>query len=346
MKVSKTVFLIGFLALTLFSCQESIVIETSEPQIDPTSTLHPTEIPPTATFIPPTASPTIVVEPTITGTPTPTGFELGDNRTRTIDNMVMLYVPGGEFRMGSKNSDLSFALELCKEYYGKVYGPCELRWWKNEQPAHEVTLDPYWIDSHEVTNTQYRLCVEADECEPPQKDTYFADIAYDDHPVVYVTWFHAEKYCDWVNARLPTEAEFEFAARGPDNQRFPWGDQFNGNLVNYCDLNCEFDWADTVIDDGYIQTSAVGSYPDGASWIGALDLVGNVWEWAQDWYDPAYFNQSPASNPKGPSSGTERVRRGGSWHYSSDGVRGTSRFGVGPDNGDNFQGFRCAGDLD
>ncbi|MFC2055046.1 formylglycine-generating enzyme family protein, partial [Chloroflexota bacterium] len=301
---------------------------------------------PTETKIPATETPTKVIEPTITDEPTPTGFDLGDKRTRPEDSMVMVYVPGGGFIMGSTNSDLDFAFNLCKEYYGKVFGPCERRWWKNEQPAHTVTLDPYWIDAYEVSNAQFRKCVEAGVCDAPIRDTYFGDTTYDDHPVVYVNWHQAEEYCDWANAPLPTEAELEYATRGPDSLRFPWGNQFDGSRVNYCDVNCEYEWGDEMINDGYSRTSPVGSYPDGASWSGALVLIGNVWEWAQDWYDATYFNQSTTLNPKGPTSGSERVRRGGSWHYSSDGVRGTSRFGVGPNNAESFQGFRCASILE
>lgn len=337
MKSTMTQILSLFLLLTMFSCQKSPPVDT--PFQHPTTTLMP--------MLPlPTETPTNVPSPTATDEPTPTGSELGDSRDREPDSMVMMYVPGGGFRMGSTNGDLSYAIDLCEEYYGEVYGPCERRWWQNEQPAHSVMLDPYWIDAFEVSNTQYRKCVEAGFCDPPSGDTFFGDIAYDSHPVVYVDWFQAAEYCEWVDARLPTEAELELATRGPDSLRFPWGDIFDGDMVNFCDANCEYDWAAGSSDDGHIQTSPVGSYPGGASWSGAFDLVGNVWEWAQDWYDADYFSRSESRNPKGPDSGTERVRRGGSWHYSADGVRGTSRFGVGPNNADSFQGFRCARDLE
>jgi formylglycine-generating enzyme required for sulfatase activity len=261
------------------------------------------------------------------------------------DGKQMVFVPVGEFKMGSTNNDLDYPLKLCDEYYGASQGRCERRWWQNELPAHKVSLDGYWIDRTEVTNEQYRMCVNEDVCEPPSKDIYFADVSYAEHPVVYVNWFQAADYCQWAQARLLTEAELEYAARGADSLRYPWGDKFDGTLVNFCDKNCEYDWLDTSTDDGFGRTAPVGSYPGGASWAGALDLVRNVWEWAADWYDPMYFGYSPAKNPTGPDSGSERVRRGGSWHYSADGVRGTSRFGVGPTNADNFQGFRCAADY-
>ena len=244
--------------------------------------------------------------------------------------------------MGSTHGDLDYPLQLCNEYYGKAYGPCERRWWENEKPAHMVTVNGFWIDRTEVTSAQYRQCVEAGSCEPPTRDTYYSDSEYDKHPVVYVTWHQASGYCEWADARLLTEAEWEYAARGPESLKYPWGNKFDGMRVNYCDANCEFDWPDISVDDGYSRTAPVGSYPEGASWSGALDLSGNVWEWTADWYDANYYASSPSRNPTGPDAGVERVRRGGSWHYSADGVRGTSRFGVGPDNADNFQGFRCA----
>jgi formylglycine-generating enzyme required for sulfatase activity len=344
MKSSALIIIVMLFSLSIFSCQEAPPTEATLMQ--PTPSLHVTAPIPTETRTPPTETQTEVPEPTVTEEPTPTGFELGDERIRSEDSMVMVYVPSGGFRMGSTSSDLDYAFVLCQEYYGEVYGPCERRWWQNEQPGHSVRLEPYWIDAYEVSNSQYRKCVETGACDPPSRDTYFGDHTFDDHPVVYVNWYQAVEYCDWAVARLPTEAELEYATRGPDNLRFPWGNQFDGNRVNYCDVNCEYDWADDSVDDGYGRTSPVGSYPDGVSWSGAFDLVGNVWEWAQDWYDATYFSQSNTDNPTGPDSGVERVRRGGSWHYSADGVRGTSRFGVGPSNADSFQGFRCASNLD
>jgi formylglycine-generating enzyme required for sulfatase activity len=269
---------------------------------------------------------------------------LGDTWTRPADDMVMIYVPSGEFEMGSDNDDLDYMMQLCKEYYGD----CFRGWFQNEQPVHTVVLDGFWIDRTEVTNAQYQQCVEAGGCDPPAEsssppgDLYYGNSTYDDYPVVYVNWYQAADYCEWADARLLTEAEWEYAARGPEGRVFPWGDTFDATRVNYCDANCEFDWADGSVDDGYGYTAPVGSYPDGVSWCGTLDLAGNVWEWVADWYDAAYYGRSPSQNPPGPSSGEERVRRGGSWHYSPDAVRSTVRYGVGPDASDNFLGFRCA----
>jgi formylglycine-generating enzyme required for sulfatase activity len=269
---------------------------------------------------------------------------LGDTWTRPADGMVMVYVPDGEFEMGSDNDDLDYMMQLCKEYYGD----CFRGWFKNEQPVHTVALDGFWIDRTEVTNAQYRQCVEAERCDPPAEsssptgDLYYGNSTYDDYPVVYVSWHQAADYCEWADARLPTEAEWEYAARGPEGRVFPWGDTFDATRVNYCDANCDFGWADGSVDDGYGYTAPVGSYPDGVSWCGALDLAGNVWEWVADWYDAAYYGRSSSQNPPGPSSGQERVRRGASWHYPPHGMRSAVRFGIAPDIPDNFQGFRCA----
>jgi formylglycine-generating enzyme required for sulfatase activity len=128
-----------------------------------------------------------------------------------------------------------------------------------------------------------------------------------------VTWADAENYAKWVGGRLPTEAEWEYAARGPDSERYPWGARFDGTKLNYCDANCTAASDDEKTDYGHAQSAPVGSYPRGASWCGALDMAGNVWEWVHDWYDPGYYNAYPSDNPQGPLSDTLRVQRGGSY---------------------------------
>jgi formylglycine-generating enzyme required for sulfatase activity len=196
--------------------------------------------------------------------------------------MVMVYVPGGEFEMGSDEEGVDYAFQLCNQYSDS----CDRGWYDYEQPAIPVTLEAFWIDRTEVTNGQYRECVEAGACEPPadlSSDTrtaYYGAADYDDYPVIHINWYQAEAYCEWAGGRLPTAAEWEYAARGPEGRRFPWGDEFDGTRLNYCDANCRaFGWADRTVDDGYADTAPVGSFPGGASWCGALDLAGNVWEW-------------------------------------------------------------------
>jgi len=138
---------------------------------------------------------------------------------------------------------------------------------------------------------------------------------------------------------LPTEAQWEYAARGAEGRRYAWGDGFDGRLLNYCDVNCPLEKRDEMFDDGFERSAPVGSYPGGASWVGALDLAGNVWELVADW-NGAYAAERQV-NPTGPSTGTRRVARGGSWHASPDHVRGALRNHLGADEFADHVGFRC-----
>jgi iron(II)-dependent oxidoreductase len=172
-----------------------------------------------------------------------------------------------------------------------------------EQPVHRVTLDGFWAYKHEVTNAQFAEFAEA---------TGFAGTRWreqsggrDRHPVVEVTWPDAQAYCQWAGVALPTEAQWEYAARGPRSLTYPWGNQWNASKL------C---WWWNKPKSGQVKTIAVGGIPAGASWCGALDMAGNVYEWCADWYDPHYYAASPAKNPAGPDTGEERVMRGGAWH--------------------------------
>ena len=246
--------------------------------------------PPTDTPVPPT------------DTPIPSS-KLGDTWTRPADDMVMVYVPGGEFRMGSEDGE------------------------NDERPVHTVALDAFWVDRTEVTNAQYQRCVEVGACAQSASadDSNFNGDAY---PVVSVSWNNAQSYCQWAGARLPTEAEWEYAVRGPDGWVYPWG-----NTVEEKKLNAGGA-------DGYDYTAPVGSYQDGASWVGALDMAGNVWEWVADWYGP--YPSDRQVNPTGPESGSYRLLRGGSWYGTSDNTRGAYRDGINPGIGNIIIGFRCA----
>jgi len=262
----------------------------------------PTEVPTERPTEIPTEAPTEehIKEPTPEPTPVPTEKpvpSLGDTWTRPTDGVVMVYVPAGEFEMGSDDDDVDYALQLCNAYRGD----CRREWFEDEQPVHTVVLDGFWIDRTEVTNAQYQQCVETEVCQAPTTcdwgEPTYGDASKSDHPVVCVDWHGAQAYCEWMGARLPTEAEWEYAARGPEGRVFPWGDAFDGTRLNYCDTNCERDWADETVDDGYAETAPVGSYPAGVSWCEALDMTGNVWEWVNDWYDGDYYDVSPDSNP-------------------------------------------------
>ena len=234
---------------------------------------------------------------------------LGDTWTRPNDEMVMVYVPKGEFEMGSDDERFS-----------------------GEQPVHTVGLDAFWIDQTEVTNEQYRRCVQARVCDPPvlstsrTRDTYYGDRAYDNYPVILVSWYDAEAYCEWAGARLPTDAEWEYAARGPEGRMYPWG-----NSEPDCDK------ANYYLCVG--DTSAVGSYPDSASWCGAYDLAWNVMEWVADWHGA--YDSGRQMNPTGPASGVLRVVRGRSWYYASE-QRVPDRNGFNPGVTGDISGFRCA----
>ncbi len=230
-------------------------------------------------------------------------------------------IPAGPFQMGCAPAD-----DLCGD---------------DERPLHEVTLDAYFIDTYEVTNARYAACVDAGACTPPYdtasgtREDYFTNPAFADFPVVNVDWFQAEAFCTWEGKRLPTEAEWEKAARGSDDTRiFPWGDG-----APTCDL---LNFYDESRDEACVgDTTAVGSYPAGASPYGVMDLSGNVWEWTNDWYDGGYYSASPAANPHGPDAGESRVLRGGSWDFFTKYVRASLRYGVNPVGWDNRVGFRC-----
>ncbi len=299
---------------------------------------------PTATLAPPTATP----EPTGDGQ----AHTVGDTWTRSADSMVMVYVPAGGFQMGSDIDDLKYAQQLCRMLYSgaMAISACQLTMSVDERPTHTVALDGFWIDRTEVTNDQYRQCVDAEVCSPPvesgsrTRDSYYGNDAYDDYPVVWVSWQQATDYCAWAEGRLPTEAEWEYAARGPESWVFPWGDTFDGTLLNYCDANCQHGPNDETVDDGYADTAPVGTYsPAGDSWCGAQDLAGNVREWVAGWF--GYYAAGRQVNPTGPSSGESRVSRGGSWLDRPDDVRSANRGQNTLDYTRHKLGFRCAGDF-
>ncbi|MBI3989799.1 MAG: SUMF1/EgtB/PvdO family nonheme iron enzyme [candidate division NC10 bacterium] len=222
----------------------------------------------------------------------------------------MVLIPAGEFQIGSDAND-SEALS-------------------NEKPRHKVYLDAYSIDKYEVTNALYKRFMEPTGRAAP---AYW----YDDklngptQPVVGVSWHDADAYCKWAGKRLPTEAEWEKAARGTDGRKYPWGDQWDASRANTEALKVG-------------KTVAVGSYPSGVSPYGVHDLAGNVWEWVQDWYDKEYYQQSPDRNPQGPSSGQDKILRGGALFYRVPArVRTADRRHDAPDARYTAHvGFRCA----
>jgi formylglycine-generating enzyme required for sulfatase activity len=234
---------------------------------------------PNATPMPPTPPP---------AAPTP---DASGTWTRPVDGAVMVYVPAGEFLMGSSASDIDALLARCSD--------CTREEFAKEQPQHTVFLDGFWIDRTEVTNAQYSACMEAGACREPEcwDDE---DVNAPEQPVACVSWFDAQDYAAWVGGRLPTEAEWEKAARGTDGRIYPWGnsppDCTKANFVGCAG-----------------KPLPVGSHPGGASPYGALEMAGNVPEWVADWYDKDYYSRSVFSNPTGPDSGSFRGVRGGSF---------------------------------
>jgi formylglycine-generating enzyme required for sulfatase activity len=237
----------------------------------------------------------------------------------------MVLVPGGPFYMGLSDEQIDELVRLqCARYLEKNLRPflscIELyRTLEPASPQHVVYVDAFYIDQYEVTNNQYRKCVEAGVCTPPSNNYFYIRRQYDDHPVGSISWFQADGYCRWAEKRLPTEAEWEKAARGTDARLFSWGDEFDPSQANLCDVQCPHLWADPVLNDGYTMSAPVGSYPKTATPYGAYDMTGNVWEWVSDWYIDDYYSRSPVTNPPGPDHGAELVARGGGFFSSPAG---------------------------
>jgi len=255
----------------------------------------------------------------------------------------MITIPGGAFYMGSNLAD-------------------------SEKPPHQVRLGSYCIDKFEVTIEQHKACSDSGKClragttNEIDGMTAKEHAAYDprcnardpvgraQHPVNCVTWEQAVDYCQEQGKRLPTEAEWEFSALGPDGRKYPWGDdEPAGGHLNACGAECVA-WGKKQkvdltpmykADDGWATTAPVGSFPKGASRYGLEDVVGNVWEWVGDWYGP--YTKSDATDPKGPAEGTERVIRGGAWNGGfPDWVRPSFRYHNAPSSRSHGIGFRCA----
>ena len=237
----------------------------------------------------------------------------------------MVYVPTGEFTMGREDGR-------------------EDSYYDNEKPTHTVYLDAFWIDQTEVTNAMYTLCVQDGECSSRKvvpsytRIEYYGNPQYDNYPVVFVSWNDALSFCNWAGRRLPTEAEWEKAARGIDERKHPWGDEPpehpNSTFVN---LGAEI-----------YDTMEVGSFPKGVSPYGALDMAGNVWEWVNDWYDPLYYQYSSDLNPTGPETGIGHVIRGYYWNFGAESpttIRVGGEWSV-PSYKSETIGFRCAMDAE
>lgn len=229
-------------------------------------------------------------------------------KTSLTDGMEQVFVPEGEFMMGKPGTP------------------------DFDSPEHLVYVDAFWIDRVEVTNQKYAACVDAGACSPPftEENPFYGKWVYRNLPVTFVNWYQATEYCAWAGRRLPTEAEWEKAARGTDQREYPWGKaDATPRLANY---------AESLIG----EPVSVYRYPSGASPYGALNMVGNVREWLADWFDKSYYLSSSSNNPTGPETGIERSMRSGAYDAEANEIYTTSRYKHEPQSAGLSRGFRCA----
>lgn len=244
--------------------------------------------------------------------------------------------------MGSAEPESEAAYQLSlKDYPDEEHASSERWWFKNEQPRHRVWVDTFYMDKYEVTVGEYDAFLRnTGHRSLPQDVSTYAPTS--NHAVVKVSWDDAAAYCQWAEKRLPTEAEWEKAARGEDGRTYPWGNTaLTGSRANYCDVTCSSAWKDSAANDGYTYTAPVGSYADGQSPYGIYDLAGNVGEWVQDWYETEYYRQSADRNPVNENPSSFRVLRGGSWYLWSVNLRTAHRSRYRPDGRLHNVGFRC-----
>ncbi len=278
-----------------------------------TKTVEPTSTTPSDT--PSLSLPTNTPIPSVAATST--SLDVESTLISPQDGMVLVFVPAGEFTMGSENGG------------------------DDEKPAHTVYLDEFWIDQTEVTNAMYAKCIQEGVCFEPLRIDYYEDPEFANSPVDYVTWYDANVYCTWAGRRLPTEAEWEKAASWDDENQvkriYPWGDEIDCSFANH--------YSENGLEDGCMGYPVnVGSYPAGTSFYGAFDMAGNVMEWVADWYSDTYYFEAPSDNPKGPEVGEYKLLRGGAFLNNSQEIRSSARFSAG-DLWETFfdlVGFRCA----
>lgn len=262
---------------------------------------------------------------------------VGQTRVWSGDGTVQVCVPAGNFLMGAANDD-------------PLAGD-------NEKPQHQVYLNAFWIDRTEVTNADFARCMAEGACNPQIYETsaktytpYAVHPDYQDFPALLYEDDVAVAYCAWAGKRLPTEAEWEKAARGLDGlRRYAWGNDLDCTTARY--LGCDIPAAPAGENaprcgySGHCRVNRVDDYPSGASFYGALNMTGNVWEWVADWYSADYYAASPADNPTGPATGEFRVRRGGGAKSVARDMRVTVRAdGLPHHYFDGQMGFRCASD--
>ena len=247
----------------------------------------------------------------------------GATRINAIDGAEMVYVPAGEFLMGSTDAEMEAAFADASAHFTGV----KKEWFTDQEPQRSVYLDAYWIYKNDVTVAQYRKFCQANGKEMPAAPNWGWK---DDHPIVNVTWDDAKGYCDWAGVALPTEAQWEKAARSGDGRTYPWGNEWDPGKL-WCSVG-----------EKRTSTTPVGSYLAGASPYGCLDMAGNVWNWCADWY--GNYSKDDTHNPKGPATGQFRVWRGGSWNGDYvPSFRSALRGNNDPTVRYDYDGFRCVG---
>jgi formylglycine-generating enzyme len=250
----------------------------------------------------------------------------------------MIRVPASEFMMGSTSAEVVDAAVLCE--HEPLAANCDERSFADEQPPHRVTLSGFFLDRQEVTVAEYQACVRVGRCQALPYARGARRFEQPTFPVTLVTWDDARAFCAFRGARLPSEAEFERAARGPNGRRFPWGQLPNDHLANHGRLG--LDLSDDT--DGFAELAPVGSFSSGRTPDGFLDLAGNAAEWVQDRYAPQYPEQA-VSDPSGPDAAlatSGRVVRGGSYESPLAWLRGAARGAFLPSERRPSLGFRCA----
>lgn len=257
------------------------------------------------------------------------------------DTSDMAFIRGGKFVRGSSFEQNKAAFKTCRKYDRS----CKLWWFSDEYPLKLVSLDSYLIDIYEVTNKKYLEFVKATGHPPALDDSCKTDACWQgnlwkgssfplsirNQPVTQVNWFDAEAYCEWRGKRLPTEAEWEKAARGPSGSMYPWGNAYPKGRATF-----KKKWK------GIYTMTNIGSNPTGVSVYGVHDMAGNVWEWVSDWYHRTYYTRGAIKNPQGYVDGEFRSLRGGSWVNYADTLRSAFRRWSRPDVKFNDTGFRCA----
>ena len=249
---------------------------------------------------------------------------LGEKIVWEKDGSEMVLIPAGSFEMGDHFDE------------GQTY----------ERPVHTVELDAFYMDVYQVTVGQFREFVNQSGYNYNRWNDVAKYSSGDEYPMVYVNWNDVTAYAKWAGKRLPTEAEWEYAARGGlVGKRYFWGDEKpDGSQCNFADKNTNYNWSDKTVDDGYKYTAPVGSFITNG--YGLYDMAGNVWEWCQDWYGKVYYSSSATKNPLGPGSGSYRVLRGGSWSRDTNRLRVAHRDSNDPNDRYGNLGFRCVSGSD